>query len=377
MNLIERIEESLQRLKAKGSLRRLYHQPQLVDFCSNDYLGLARSEVLKLRVAERYADQPQSGATGSRLLSGHHPLMEALEGQLCRFHLAETALLFNSGYDANLSLFATLPRRGDIILYDALVHASIHDGMYKGKGEAIVFRHNDIADLRRLLEIHQSNNKVLFVAIESVYSMDGDIAPLAEMVALCQDFGANLIIDEAHATGVLGTSGEGLVASLGLQDEVFARVHTFGKAIGGHGAAVLGSAQLREYLINFARPLIFSTAMPLHSVMHASEAYRLLELHGSQWVSDLQEKVNLFLESMQHLAPSCRLTHSQTPIQGILLSGNAQVLAAAQTVQAAGFDLRPIRYPTVPLGQERLRVCLHLFNSQEEIAALTKIFSAT
>jgi 8-amino-7-oxononanoate synthase len=372
MNLSERMKESLTNAANKGVLRKLLFQPQLIDFCSNDYLGLAFSKELKARVAQRYAAVQQSGATGSRLLSGHHELIDDLEAQLSAFHLSDSALLFNSGYDANLSLFSTLPRRGDLILYDELVHASIHDGIRMGKANAIAFKHNDSEDLHRLLLEHQSSAKLLFVAIESVYSMDGDEAAIQEILAVCEAFSANLIVDEAHATGILGPKGEGLVAGLGLQARVFARVHTFGKAMGGHGAVVLGNELLKDYLINFARPLIFSTALPLHSVIQVSEAYQLLDVFGAVWTKEIQAKVDFFVAAMQRFAAEYKTTSSKTPIQAVLVSGNEEAVALASRLQNSGFDIRPIRYPTVPRGQERIRICLHRFNSLEEIGALVK-----
>lgn len=376
MNLIERMKESLIHAEKKGVLRKLQFHAEAYDFCSNDYLGLAFSQDLKERVAQRYASIKQSGATGSRLLSGQHDLMDALEQQLCQFHQSGAALLFNSGYDANLSIFSTLPRRGDLILYDELVHASIHDGIRMGKADKIAFKHNDSADLQRLLLEHQSSANLIFVAIESVYSMDGDQADLLNILEVCESASANLIIDEAHATGVIGQKGEGLVASLGLQERVFARVHTFGKAIGGHGAVVLGSELLRNYLINFARPFIFSTAISLHSVVHVSEAYHLLDRFGPLWLKELHAKIDFFVTAMQDAIPECKRTNSKTAIQAVLVSGNEAALSLAKAVQAAGFDVRPIRYPTVPRGQERLRVCLHRFNSLEEIRALVNIIAA-
>jgi 8-amino-7-oxononanoate synthase len=276
MNLEQRLSERLNQLKSKSALRILKLTDDLIDFCSNDYLGLAFNEELQHRVSATYASISRSGSGGSRLLSGNHPLMEQLERQLCTFHNSTAALLFNSGYDANLSIFANLPGRGDLVIFDNLVHASIHDGMRMGKAETVSFKHNDYDDLKRLLALHTKSDRQIFVAVESVYSMDGDLAPLTEISELCQEYGAALLVDEAHATGVFGSNGVGRVQELGLEHKIFARLHTFGKAIGGHGAVVLGSEILKQYLINFSRPLIFSTAMSLHDIVHASEAYQFL-----------------------------------------------------------------------------------------------------
>jgi 8-amino-7-oxononanoate synthase len=367
MKLEQRLNEMLENLKEKGAFRSLKQKEGLVDFCSNDYLGLARSAELKNSVAIRYHSMSQSGATGSRLLSGHHPLMEELEQLLCQFHNATSALLFNSGYDANLSLLSSIPRRGDMILFDSLVHASIHDGMRMGKADTCAFQHNDLRDLKAKLEENSAIKGQLFVVVESLYSMDGDIAPLAEIAVLCEIYGAALIVDEAHATGVLGHNGVGLVHALQLQEKVFARVQTFGKAIGGHGAAILGSSLLRDYLINFARPLIFSTAMPIHGLLHVIEAYKLLEKQGESMRLALQQKVNFFKSALSQLSGNYVVLPSNTPIQGIIVPGNAEVSAAAALLQKSGFDVRPIRYPTIPKGTERLRICVHLFNEEADI----------
>jgi len=370
MKLEQRLSEILANLKEKGAFRSLRQKEGLIDFCSNDYLGLAGSAELRKLVATRYQPLSQSGSSGSRLLSGNHLLMEELEAQLCSFHESEAALLFNSGYDANLSLLSSIPSRGDLIIYDSLVHASIHDGMRMGKAENIAFRHNDIEDLESLLRQHSEGKGQIFIAIESLYSMDGDIAPLAEIAAVCERFGAALLVDEAHATGVLGHNGSGLVQALGLQDKVFARVHTFGKAIGGHGAVVLGSTLLRNYLINFARPFIFSTALSIHSILHIIEAYKLLTLNGEDWRQALQKKVNFFNKTFSQTSDKFVVLPSTTPIQGIVVPGNEAVMALSAQLQHAGFDVRPIRYPTVPKGTERLRICLHLFNTEAEMLSL-------
>ncbi len=370
MKIEQRLNEMLENLKEKGAFRSLKQKEGLVDFCSNDYLGFARSAELKESVAVHYRLLSQSGATGSRLLSGHHPLMEELEQLLCQFHNATSALLFNSGYDANLSLLSSIPRRGDMIIFDSLVHASIHDGMRMGKADTCAFQHNDLIDLKAKLEENSAIKGQLFVVVESLYSMDGDIAPLTDIAQLCEMQGAALIVDEAHATGVLGHNGVGLVQDLQLQDKVFARVHTFGKAIGGHGAVILGSTALRNYLINFARPLIFSTAMPLQAVLHVIEAYKILDQNGEAFRLALQEKVDFFRMSITSISQEYRILPSVTPIQGLVIPGNEAVSAKALQLQQAGFDVRPIRYPTVSMGTERLRICVHLFNNDIDIINL-------
>ena len=375
MKLEDRLNKSLEQLKSKSALRSLKLTEGLTDFCSNDYLGLAVSAELSERVAQAFSTLKRAGSGGSRLLSGNHSLMEELESLLCNFHQSEAALIFNSGYDANLSIFGSAPRRGDLVLYDSLVHASIHDGMRMGKAELLAFRHNDSNDLKSLLESNKHREGQIFVAVESLYSMDGDLAPLSEIAEICQHFAAALIVDEAHATGVFGYNGVGRVQELGLQDKVFARLHTFGKAIGGHGAAILGSKTLREYLINFARPLIFSTAMSLHDVLHAKEAYLLLSEKGELLRSELHGKIQFYRSETVKINEKYPVLDSISPIQGIIIPGNESVMKMAQKLQEHALDVRPIRYPSVAAGTERLRICLHNYNSEEEIRELISLLA--
>ena len=375
MKLEDRLNKSLEQLKSKSALRSLKLTEGLTDFCSNDYLGLAVSAELSERVAQAFSTLKRAGSGGSRLLSGNHSLMEELESLLCNFHQSEAALIFNSGYDANLSIFGSVPRRGDLVIYDSLVHASIHDGMRIGKAELLAFRHNDSNDLKSLLESNKHREGQIFVAVESLYSMDGDLAPLSEIAEICQHFAAALIVDEAHATGVFGYNGVGRVQELGLQDKVFARLHTFGKAIGGHGAAILGSKTLREYLINFARPLIFSTAMSLHDVLHAKEAYLLLSEKGELLRSELHKKIQFYRSETAKINKKYTVLDSISPIQGIIIPGNESVMKMAQKLQEHALDVRPIRYPSVAAGTERLRICLHNYNSEEEIRELISLLT--
>ncbi|HEY0272552.1 MAG TPA: 8-amino-7-oxononanoate synthase [Chitinophaga sp.] len=340
-----------------------------VDFCSNDYLGLASGAAMHARVqAALEAGDHRPGSTGSRLLAGNYARVEAAEQQLAAFHRAAAGLIFNSCYDANVGLFSCVPQKGDTIVYDALIHASIRDGIRLSHAQAFSFAHNDPDELRK--KINHGSGRV-FVAVESVYSMDGDEAPLAAIAALCQELGAYLIVDEAHATGVIGAQGEGLVQHLGLAAQCFARVHTFGKAVGCHGAIILGSALLRDYLVNFARSFIYTTALPPASMAAIQAAYSLFPGMQAER-SHLQERI---AELRAGLPAGC-LQPSRTPIQPILTPGNAAARALAQQLQDGGLDVRAILHPTVPKGQERLRVVLHSFNTSEEVARLVKIVQA-
>ena len=313
------------------------------------------------------------------MLAGNYPLIEETERALAAFHQAEAGLLFNSGYDANLGVLSCIPQRGDLILYDSLSHASLRDGIRLSFGTAFSFAHNDVADLEKRLAGARGKGRGgeadgkagggnIFVVTESVFSMDGDLAPLDEIVALCQRYGAQLILDEAHGTGVIGPAGEGLAQARGWHRECFARIHTFGKAVGCHGAIVLGSDRLRDYLINFSRAFIYTTSLPPSSVRAIAAAYELFP-HMHEQRRRLQQLIDRFRQTAIGYA---RL-QSNTPIQVVIVPGNAEVRALAERLQQAGLDIRPILYPTVPKGGERLRIVIHSFNTPDEIDRLTEL----
>ena len=362
-----------------GLLRQLSLANNQIDFCSNDYLGFARSGALReaIQHAEMQQISLRTGATGSRLLAGQTELADEVEQELAQFYQTESALIFNSGYDANLGLLACLPQAGDTLLTDELIHASMIDGARLSYATRRRFRHNDLTDLENQLRSataiqtrgKQNHSGQVFVAVESVYSMDGDLAPLGELTDLCDRYGAALLVDEAHATGVYGHSGEGLVVALGLQERVFARVHTFGKAMGVHGAAVVGPAVLRDYLINFARPFIYSTALPPHSLLAIRCAHEHLKTHLDAREL-LHDRLVYFRERVYHVMPGSGWTDSQSPIQCLIVPGNETARHAAERVQQAGFDVRAILSPTVPAGQERLRICIHAYNTEAQINGL-------
>lgn len=367
LNLQQRLRDALNQRRSEKALRSLTHSGSRIDFCSNDYLGFARNPELHALIQQRLNELPTlgCGSTGSRLISGNSELYEQVESLVAAFHRAEAALIFNSGYDANLAIYANLPRRGDTVLYDQLAHASIRDGLRLGLARHHAFRHNDLEDLEAKLKQAKG---LKFIAVESVYSMDGDLAPLDDMVRLAQQYQAYLIVDEAHGTGVIGAEGQGLVCALGLQDQVAVRLHTFGKALGCHGAAVVGSGLMRDFLINFARSLIYTTALPPHSLVAIEAAYHLLS-SAKMARSNLKKVIDYF----RHKSDNQHRFHflpSTTPIQGLIYPGNHQVRGLAAELQRNGLDVRPILSPTVPQGSERLRVCLHAFNTFEQIDLL-------
>jgi 8-amino-7-oxononanoate synthase len=361
------LNRKLNERKQQNAFRQLKLSEGKIDFCSNDYLGIVKNNLLFQLLTVNC--QLSTGSTGSRLLAGNYKLIEEAEKEIALFHQSETALIFNSGYDANIGVLSCIPQRGDIILYDFLSHASIRDGIRLSFGQAFSFSHNDLSDLEKKLQ-HSSTaientGKNIFVVTESVFSMDGDICPLQQVVQLCKKYYAHLFIDEAHATGVIGKRGEGLAQHLQLQNEMFCRVHTFGKACGCHGAVVLGSQTLRNYLINFARSFIYSTALPGHAAALIKASYQTFPGMIRER-KHLQHLINLFQSS----DISFEKSFSQTPIQIVIIPGNDLIKEVSERLQQNNLDIRPILYPTVPKGKERLRIVLHAFNTEREVQLL-------
>jgi 8-amino-7-oxononanoate synthase len=354
------LNQKLQERSALHALRTLRLAGGQADFCSNDYLGIARNGLIETALSGNHFAH---GSTGSRLLAGNYAMIEEAERGIARFHDASAALIFNSGYDANFGLLACIAQKGDLILYDKLSHASIRDGIRQSFAESYSFAHNDPGDLEKKLKSRKGN---CFVVTESVFSMDGDTAPLRDIITISEQYEAHVIVDEAHATGVVGKQGEGLVQHLGLQHRCFARIHTFGKALGCHGAAILGSLNLRNYLINFCRPFIYSTAIPPSSVAAIQAVYKIfpgLEKER-EWLSNL---IALFGQ------PGFK--KSATPIQCFVMPGNENVKNISRILLENNLDARPILYPTVPKGEERLRIALHSFNTMEETKKLISILT--
>ncbi|WP_214070699.1 8-amino-7-oxononanoate synthase [Mucilaginibacter sp. dw_454] len=366
MNAAENyIKTRLDQRRQDGGYRSLKPENNLVDFCSNDYLGFARSAVLQHMLAEEIENHPHlNGATGSRLISGNTVYTEDLEQEIADLFGAEAGLLFNSGYDANLGLLSSLPQRGDTIITDELIHASLIDGARLSHANRYTFKHNDLASLETKL---QNAKGLIYVVTESIFSMDGDSPKLEAMLALTEKYQANLIVDEAHAVGLYKT---GIVSNLGLQDRVFARVITFGKGLGCHGAIVLGTNLLRQYLINYARSFIYTTAAPFHQLATAKSAFRLLQTSDLQ-IDELNKVIELFKKTIATKSGSeYALIDSDSAIQCILLKNNDKAKATAAHLQAKGFDVRAILSPTVAEGSERIRICLHAYNTADEITLL-------
>ncbi len=362
-----RLEFSLSERARHGLLRALKPEQYLIDFCSNDYLGFANSVELKQLVKDNFNrnDDAKMGSTGSRLLTGNSDYAEGLECEIAQFHVAEAGLLFNSGYDANVGLFSCIAQRGDTIITDEFIHASIIDGVRLSYANRYTFKHNNLHSLEEKLRLSKG---LVFVVVESVYSMDGDEAPLLEILNLTNRYGANLIVDEAHATGVFGLQGRGKVCLEKLEKDIFARIVTFGKALGCHGAIVLGSRTLRNYLINFSRSFIYTTASSFHNLVSVKCAYQLLAQTNSS--QKLFHNISLFRSLCKNKFQRFLCVDSDSAIQCIIVSGNEATKKLSIYLQEQGFDVRPILSPTIPVGQERLRICLHSFNTDEEITSL-------
>jgi 8-amino-7-oxononanoate synthase len=382
MKIPNALQQKLNLRTETNALRKLPVPTNGIDFSSNDYLGFAKNEDVFDATHQYLVDHKikVNGATGSRLISGNHNLYTITEKYISEFHQSEAALIFNSGYDANVGFFSAVPQRNDIILYDELCHASIRDGIQMSHAKSYKFQHNDYEDLEVLLSKFQTSHSELvegelptpnsqlptiYIVTESVFSMDGDAPNMETLVQLSEKFNALLVVDEAHALCVFGEKGEGLVQSQNLQDKIFARIMTFGKGLGCHGAAILGSASLKEYLVNFARSFIYTTGLSPHSVATILVAYQ--NLNQSTELQKLKENINFFNQQKQLLGIKPLFVYSKSAIHSAIIPGNEKVKHIASQLQEKGFEVKAILSPTVPEGQERLRFCLHSYNTEKEM----------
>ncbi|MFM7017356.1 aminotransferase class I/II-fold pyridoxal phosphate-dependent enzyme [Flavobacterium sp.] len=366
----------LQQREANYALRELPFSKDSIDFASNDYLGFAKNETIFNETHEYLVQNnlKENGATGSRLISGNHSIYTTIENFIAKFHEVPAALIFNSGYDANVGFFSSVPQRNDVILYDELCHASIRDGIAMSNAKSYKFQHNDLEDLQSIIKRCHTEPVEVYVVTESVFSMDGDCPNLEELVSISKKYNCHLVIDEAHALGVFGESGEGLVQSLGFQNDVFARIITFGKGLGCHGAAVLGSDELKSYLVNFARSFIYTTGLSPHSVATIFIAYQQLQ-KGKVAMQKLKQNIQYFNQVKAQNGLKSLFVYSKSAIQCAIIPGNEKVKSIAANLQENGFDVKAILSPTVPEGQERLRFCLHSYNSEEEIFNVLQLLS--
>jgi 8-amino-7-oxononanoate synthase len=381
----DKLTALLENRRRESKLRSLKSSPpDAVDFSSNDFLSLStNADFRQDYLAALNDDNASLGSTGSRLLDGNSKYAEALEKDLAAFHEGQAGLLINSGFDANVSIFTCLPQPGDVIVYDELIHASVHDGMRQSRAAArLPFKHNDVESLHRVLQTVRSKhpNADVFIAVESVYSMEGDVAPLLQIAdtvdAAYPDKRGHLIVDEAHATGVYGPRGAGIVSEQRLEDRVSVRLHTFGKSLACSGAVILCSPVIRLYLLNYARPLIYTTSMSHPSLVAIRTAYKWLEDgRADQLAQNLRSLITHLYGRLQSLrsftddlpeAGTLSLP-SECPTSPIFALLSTKPRELATYCQEAGFVVRPVVPPTVPRGKERVRVCLHAGNTTEQI----------
>jgi 8-amino-7-oxononanoate synthase len=365
--LTERMASRLSELERRGQMREL-STIQGVNLCSNDYLGLSIDPRLIEALQEGLAYWKRMGATGSRLLSGHHAVWDELEAEFAAFTGTETALFFNSGFAANTGLLSALLGPGDVIFSDALNHASVIDGIRLSRAQKVIYPHGDLNFLADMLGSHSQPGGLRVIVTECIFSMDGDRAPISELFPLAERYGAEVIVDEAHATGACGPRGRGLVAALGLTEQALAVVHTCGKALASGGAFICGNKTLKQFLINHARSFIFSTALPPYLAIQVRAALRLAN-------SMEAERDHLAALSARLRERSCSLGFDCAPsgshIVPLIIGGNEAVLDLAATLQARGFAVRAIRSPSVPPGTERLRVSLTARLTMDEIETFT------
>ncbi|HYB60258.1 MAG TPA: 8-amino-7-oxononanoate synthase [Methylomirabilota bacterium] len=371
MRAAERLRRELAELERRSQLRSL-ELAQALDFSSNDYLGLAIDPRLKQAVAGALAGAEPAAATGSRLLSGHSERWDELESDFARWIGTEAALFFTSGYLANIGLLAAVLSAEDTVFSDGANHASLIDGIRLSKARRVVFPHLDSNFLEDALRAEPATG-ARFIVVESVFSMEGDRAPLAELAALAERHSADLIVDEAHAIGVFGPGGRGAVAEAGLTSRVFAVVCTCGKALASSGAFVCGSATLRQFLINRARTFIFSTALPPYFAAHVRAGWELAaEADAAR--ARLAANAKVLRDDLR--THDFDLLRSESQIVPVVLGENEKAVAVAEQLRAAGFGVRAIRPPTVAPGTARLRISVTARHSESvlrELAAAIEV----
>ncbi len=370
-NLRARMTEELESLREDSQLRALDHLGG-VNLCSNDYLGLASDARLKQATLEAVGHTEAVGSTGSRLLSGNSAAWERIETEFAAFVGTEAALYFGSGYAANLGLLSSVLKPGDVVFSDALNHASLIDGMRLSGAEKVIYPHGDMEFLEKALRERVEIAGAKVIVTETVFSMEGDVAPLKALIRLAKQYGAELVVDEAHATGVCGPEGRGIAAELGAERELLAIVHTCGKALASAGAFVCCGNDLKNYLVNRARTFIFSTAMPpymagqIRASLAIARAADDRRAHLRNLSAALREKL---------CAAGIASAPGATHIIPVFLGSNEAALHVATQLQANGFAAKAIRPPTVPAGTARVRISLTTRITMEEIERLADVIA--
>lgn len=354
--LMERLEKEVAIRKASNTFRKLPKQSFTHDLLSNDYLGLSHKK--------NETDFFITAGGSSRLIAGTSEYHLLLEEELAQKFDAEKALIFNSGYTANLGVLSCIASKNDLIIYDEFVHASIKDGMRLSLAKRIKFKHNCIEDLERILKANQNSYSTVFIVVEGLYSMDGDFCPIKEVTKLKQQYDFQLIVDEAHSIGCIGDDGKGLVVAENCLKDTFLRVITFGKAFGSHGAAILCNAITQDYLINFSRPFIYTTALPPSVIQDIRYKINFSGINNEQ--NKLQENISYFRKLFKsfHLKSA-----SNSPIQTLFFP-ISQLKAIEEKATHSGIGIKAILPPTVPLNQERLRISIHANTKKETLDQL-------
>ena len=373
MDLPESLSNEIKKRIEADNFRSLSDEQFDTDFFSNDYLGYARKEKLQKNYEALVQEHNINtfGSTGSRLISGNHFLFDLLEEKVKNMLSAESALFFNSGYDANIGLLSAILQPKDLVIYDELCHASIRDGLQMCKAKTYKFKHNDYEDLSQKVTNQQNrlNPQNIYIVTESVFSMDGDHSDTKKLIDIVQNFEAYLILDEAHALGVCGQDFKGL--SYDCSDQVFARIFTCGKSLGSHGAFVLGSTDLKSYLVNFCKSFIYTTAASPHQVASVLSALNYFETQDDEKIQ-LEKNIKYFRKQLKAFFLESRFINSHSAIQSFKITGNTEAKNISKYLQNNGFGVKAIIHPTVPKGQERIRICLHSFNTEQEIFSLLK-----
>ncbi|WP_186754820.1 aminotransferase class I/II-fold pyridoxal phosphate-dependent enzyme [Echinicola salinicaeni] len=363
------IQSKLEQAASSNKLRTLKKtSPDKVDFFSNDYLGYSTKGLLSQSISNNSSPQ-WVGATGSRLISGNHPEIELLEQDFADFMDSPSALLYNSGYMANVGLLSALGDKESCFVFDEHVHASIKEGMRLGFGQKIAFKHNDLPDLERKLKSQAEKGKRIFVLTEGLFSMHGDTPDIQGMLNLCQKHQAALIIDEAHSLGTLGLDNKGISTEFHDHPNLFARVITFGKAAGGHGAMVLGSGMLRDFLVNFSRAFIYTTAPSIDQVNSIRSTLDLFKKKSN--FEELDKAIQSYLNFVKDLPNN--FSQNPSPIQYWQCADIPRLKDKVELLQGSGFNCYAILSPTVKPGEERIRIVLHAFNTKKEIQELINL----
>lgn len=371
MHFPENLNQKIEDRKEQGNFRSLSEASYLADFYSNDYLGYARNKTISDNTPSilKALKIDHHGSTGSRLISGNHRLFQLLEDKANTLFNAEAALYFNSGYEANIGLLSAILKPKDVVFFDELCHASIRDGLQMSRANSYKFKHNDLEDLVKKIEIQKKKEHFqnIYIITESVFSMDGDTADLNQLVKISKSCKAYLIIDEAHALGVCGQDYKGL--SFEFSKDIFARIYTCGKSLGGHGGFVLGSKALIDYLINFSRPFIYTTAASPFQVAQVVSALDYFEKYHQE-KKQLEKNIKIFIDIAHSNDFNFFVSKNKTAIQYIEIKGNEKVKKMAEKLNAKQFGVKAILSPTVPVGKERIRICLHSFNTTKHLNEL-------